>query len=394
MNRKICVVTGSRAEYDLLRWVMHAIKTDSDLSLQLVVTGMHLSPEFGLTYKLIEQDGFCIDRKVETLLSSDTAVGIAKSIGLGLMGFADVLNDLKPDLVLLLGDRFEIFSVACAALVAKIPIVHLHGGETTEGAFDEALRHSITKMSHIHCVANEIYRNRVIQLGENPSKVFNVGGLGVDSISKLSLLSRAALESELDLKFGLKNLLISFHPVTMEMASSIDQLQELLAALSELQDTTLIFTQPNADTSGRALGKMLENFVASHATAKLYKSLGQLKYLSCVLQVDAVVGNSSSGLLEVPVLKKPTINIGNRQLGRLCADSVINCEPKQASIADAIKNIYSADFSAKLKKFDNPYGSPGASVKIVDILKRQDLKDILRKRFYDDPLRTIKQLTK
>ena len=386
MNRKICIITGTRAEYGLLRWVMQGIKDDNELTLQIIATGMHLSPEFGLTYKAIEQDGFEIDLKVEMLTSSDTSVGIAKSMGLGLIGFADALHDLKPDLIVVLGDRFEIFSAVSAALVARIPVAHLHGGETTEGAFDEALRHSITKMSHLHFVAAELYRQRVIQLGEQPDHVFLVGGLGIDNIKHLQLLDRAALEASLDFKLGVKNLLITFHPVTLETSTAVNQMQELLAALAQLKDTQLIFTLPNADTDGRALIEMVQNFVKQHPNARAYTSLGQLRYLSCIAQVDGVLGNSSSGLAEVPSFKKGTINIGDRQRGRLQADSVINCEPSQGSIASALTQLYSADFQMSLTKVINPYGEDGASAKVVNTLKHYPLEGIIKKTFYDLPI--------
>jgi len=381
--RKICIITGTRAEYGLLRWVMQGIKDDAELTLQIIATGMHLSPEFGLTYKAIEQDGFQIDRKVEMLTSSDTAVGIAKSMGLGMIGFADALHELQPDLIVVLGDRFEIFSAVSAALVARIPVAHLHGGEATEGAFDEAIRHSISKMSHLHFVAAEPYRQRVIQLGEQPDRVFLVGGLGIDNIKRLQLLDRATLETSLDFKLGVKNLLITFHPVTLETATAASQMQELLAALAQLKDTQLIFTLPNADTDGRTLIEMVQNFVKQHTNARAYTSLGQLRYLSCIAQVDGVLGNSSSGLAEVPSFKKGTINIGDRQRGRLQAESVINCEPKQGSIASALVQLYSADFQAHLNKVTNPYGEGGASEEIVSTVKAVSLDGILKKRFHD-----------
>lgn len=383
MTRKICVITGTRAEYGLLRWVMQGIKDDPELTLQIIATGMHLSPEFGLTYREIEKNGFQIDRKVEMLTSSDTSVGIAKSMGLGLIGFADALNELGPDLIVVLGDRFEIFSAVSAALVARIPVAHLHGGETTVGAFDEALRHSITKMSHLHFVAAEEYRQRVIQLGEQPDRVFLVGGLGIDSIKRLKLLDRAELEASLDFKLGLKNLLITFHPVTLETATASDQMAELLAALADLRDTQLIFTLPNADTDGRALIKMVEQFVAQHANARVYTSLGQLRYFSCIAQVDGVVGNSSSGLAEVPSFKKGTINIGDRQRGRLETASVINCEPTRACIEVALKKLYSTNFQANLSQVRNPYGEGGASEKVVNTIKHYEIDGIVKKAFYD-----------
>ncbi len=383
--RKICIITGTRAEYGLLRWVMQGIKDDPDLSLQVIATGMHLSPEFGLTYREIEQDGFQIDRKVEMLTSSDTPVGIAKSMGLGLIGFADALNELQPDLIVVLGDRFEIFAAVAAALVARITVAHLHGGETTEGAFDEALRHSITKMSHLHFVAAEEYRQRVIQLGEQPERVFLVGGLGIDNIKRLKLLDRAELEVSLGFKLGQKSLLITFHPVTLETATTADQMAELLAALAELQDTQLIFTMPNADTDGRILVRMVEQFVAQHANARAYTSLGQLRYLSCIAHVDGVVGNSSSGLIEVPSFRKGSINIGDRQRGRLQAASVINCAPTRQNIAAALKRLYDADFQASLSQVRNPYGEGGASEKVVETIKHYAIDGIAKKAFYDLP---------
>ena len=386
MNRKICVVTGTRAEYGLLRWVMQGIKDDPELTLQVIATGMHVSPEFGLTYREIERDGFQIDRKIEMLTSSDTSVGIAKSMGLGLIGFADVLNELRPDLIVVLGDRFEIFAAVAATLVARIPVAHLHGGETTEGAFDEALRHSITKMSHLHFVAADEYRQRVIQLGEQPERVFLVGGLGIDSIKRMKLLERAEIEASLDFKLAKKNLLITFHPVTLEAATAADQMAELLAALSELQDTHLVFTLPNADPDGRMLIGMVEQFVAQHANTRVYTSLGQLRYLSLIAHVDGVVGNSSSGLLEVPSFKKGTINIGDRQRGRLQAASVINCESNRSDIAAALQRLYSADFQGGLIHVRNPYGEGGASDKVVETIKRHPIDSIAKKAFHDLPV--------
>jgi GDP/UDP-N,N'-diacetylbacillosamine 2-epimerase (hydrolysing) len=383
MKRKICIVTGARAEYGLLRWVMEGIREAPELKLQIIATGMHLSPEFGLTYKGIEKDGFHIDRKVEMLLSSDSPAGVAKSMGLGLIGFGDTLHELQPDLMLVLGDRFEIFSAVTAAMVACIPVAHLHGGESTEGAFDEAIRHSITKMSHLHFVVAEEYRKRVIQLGEHPDRVFLVGGLGIDSIKKLDLLDRPALEKALGFEFGEKNLLVTFHPVTLENETSAKQMIELLTALGELEDTKLIFTMPNADTDGRVIIEMINKFVASHSNARAYASLGQLRYLSCIKYVDGVVGNSSSGLLEAPSFAKGTINIGDRQRGRLKAESVIDCDSEQGSIATALQKLYSKEFQSMLETVKNPYGEGGASGRVVDTLVKVPLGDILKKRFFD-----------
>lgn len=383
MNRKICIVTGTRAEYGLLRWLMEDIRETPGLELQVIATGMHLSPEFGLTYWEIENDGFSIDRKIEMLLSSDTPSGLAKSMGLGLICFGDALQQLQPDIMLVLGDRFELFSAVAAAMVARIPVAHLHGGESTEGAFDEAIRHSITKMSHLHFVATEEYRKRVIQLGEQPDKVFLVGGLGIDNIKKLDLLDRSELETVLEFKLGPKNLLITFHPVTLENESSAMHMTELLAALETLEDTHLVFTMPNADTDGRVLIEMIDQFVAKHPNARSYRSLGQLKYLSCVRHVDGVVGNSSSGLTEVPSFAKGTINIGDRQRGRLKADSVVDCNPHRKSIINALQHLYSDTFLKKLQSVHNHYGEGGASKKIVKILQDHPLESILKKPFHN-----------
>lgn len=381
--RKICVVTGTRADYGLLQWVMHGIQREANLQLQIIATGMHLSPEFGLTYHEIEADGFSIDRKLEVLVSSDSAVGLTKSMGLGVIAFADAFAELKPDIVLVLGDRFEIFSAAAAAMIAGLPIAHLHGGEITEGAFDDAMRHSITKMAHLHFVAAESYRRRVVQLGEDPARVFLTGGLGVDTISKMKLLDRDALELALDFKLGKKNLLVTFHPVTLENGTAGRQMSELLAALDTLQDTHLIFTMPNADTGGRELIHMIEAFADSRSHVQAYKSLGQLRYLSCMAHVDGVVGNSSSGLAEAPSFRRGAVNIGDRQRGRLKAASVIDCEPFCDSIEKALHKLYSADFQESLAQVRSPYGEGGASEKIIDILKHVDLDDILKKSFHD-----------
>ncbi|MCS6763631.1 MAG: UDP-N-acetylglucosamine 2-epimerase [Candidatus Protistobacter heckmanni] len=383
MTRKICVVTGSRAEYGLLRRVMLAIAASEELELQVVVTGMHLAPEFGLTFREIEADGLPIHRKVEMLLSSDTPSGVTKSMSLGMIGFGDAFEQLRPDLLLVLGDRFEIFSAVAAALIARIPVVHLHGGETTEGAFDEAIRHSITKMSHLHFVAAEEYRRRVVQMGEQPEKVYLVGGMGVDNIKHLALMERAALEDSLGFSFGKKNLLITFHPVTLEAGSAAHQMEELLAALAQLEDTQLIFTMPNADTDSRVMMQMLEQFSAAHENAHMFVSLGQLRYLSCMQFVDGIVGNSSSGLAEAPSFFKGTVNIGDRQKGRLKAESVIDCLPERVAIGDAIERLYSPSFQSMLATVRNPYGDGGASEKIVAALRSVSLEALLKKSFYD-----------
>ena len=382
-KRKICVITGTRAEYGLLCWVMEGIKKSTKLELQIIATGMHLSSEFGLTYQEIENDGFKIDRKIEMLVSSDSANGIVKSMGLGMIGFTDTLTELKPDLIVVLGDRYEIFSAVAAAMIFRIPVAHLHGGEATEGLIDESIRHSITKMSHLHFVAADEYKKRVIQLGEQPDNIFLVGGLGIDNIIKLDLLERKDFEKSIDFKLGIKNLLITFHPVTLEENTSEKQMNEILMALKELKHTHLIFTMPNADTDGRIIFQMIENFVNNHPHAKSFTSLGQLRYLSCIKHVDGVIGNSSSGLAEVPTFKKGTINIGDRQRGRIKAESIIDCKPTTKSISVAIKKLYSSEFQQKLKTIQNPYGSGGASEAIVKTLENISLKTILKKKFYN-----------
>jgi len=383
MKRKICVVTGTRAEYGLLYWLMKEIEADNELELQLIVTGMHLSPEFGLTYKEIEKE-FKIDKKIEMLLSSDTSIGISKSMGLAQISFAECYEELKPDIVVVLGDRYEIFSAVSTAMIARIPIAHLHGGETTEGAFDESIRHSITKMSHLHFTATEEYKNRVIQLGEHPNRVFNVGGMGIENIKRLKLLTRDEFEKSIDLKLNKKNILVTFHPVTLENSTAKEQFQELLDAIDELEDTNIIFTKANSDTDGRIINQMIDEYVAKNTYKSVgFTSLGQLRYLSALQFVDAMVGNSSSGLLEAPSFKIGTINIGDRQKGRIKADSIIDCEPNKESIKKAFEVLYSKDFKESLKITANPYGEGCASEKIIEEIKKVDLADILKKSFYD-----------
>jgi len=384
MKRKICVVTGSRAEYGLLYWLLKEIQADKDLDLRLVVTGMHLSPEFGSTYKLIEKDGFSIDEKIEILLSSDSEIGISKSIGLGMISFSEAYARLAPDLLVVLGDRFELLAAAAAAMVARIPIAHIHGGETTEGNIDEAIRHSITKMSHLHFTSTEAYRKRVIQLGEDPSRVFNVGAIGLDNLKKLRLSGRRELEDRLKFKFGKKNILVTFHPVTLEKSTAEEQFKEVLAAVDELKETKIIFTKPNADTDGRVIIRLIDEYVAERkAKAVAYVSMGQQLYLSTLPHMDAMVGNSSSGIIEMPGFNKGTINIGDRQKGRIKAGSVIDCEPKKAAIREAFAKLHSAEFQKRLKTIKNPYGSGGATEKIKKALKSHPLEGILKKSFYD-----------
>jgi GDP/UDP-N,N'-diacetylbacillosamine 2-epimerase (hydrolysing) len=388
--RKICVVTGSRAEYGLLYWLMKEIQVDTVLELQIIVTGMHLSPEFGLTYREIEKD-FRISKKIEVLLSSDTPVGISKSMGLALISFAEAYADLVPDIVVVLGDRFEIFSAATAAMIARIPIAHIHGGETTEGAFDEAIRHSITKMSHLHFAATEEYRNRIIQMGEDPATVFNVGAPGLDSVHNLALLTKDQLESAIGFKLNKRNLLVTFHPVTLEQNTAQEQFNQLLLALDQLEETHIIFTKANADTDGRAINVMIDGYVHAHPEKSIgFASLGQLRYLSALKYIDAVVGNSSSGLIEAPSFKVATINIGDRQKGRIKAASVMDCLPSKDSILRAIHQAYAPETREKLRCIVNPYGSGGVSKKILDTLRSAPLAQMLKKRFQDLPGSSLK----
>ena len=383
MKRKICVITGGRAEYGLLARLMQGIQKSNVMQLQVIATGMHLLPAFGSTYQEIEREGFVIDRKVESITGLDTPADIAKSMGLAMHGFADALSTLQPDLIVLLGDRYEIFAAAASALVLRIPVAHLHGGELTEGAYDDALRHSISKMSHLHFVAAEPYRQRVMQLGESPETVFLVGGLGVDRILHEPILERAALESALGFKLGKKNLLVTLHPETLGVESSATAIAQLLDALGKLEDIHLIFTLPNADNGGQMISTHIHAFVAKHRNAVAYEALGQSRYLSCLAHCDAVVGNSSSGIMEAPSFQKPTVNMGQRQHGRLRALSVIDCEVHSEAIAAAISKALSPEFARQLGESVNPYGAGGATEKIVNIIGKYPLQDLIPKTFFD-----------
>ena len=383
IKRKVCIVTGSRADYGLLFWLIKQVDIDQDLELQIIATGMHLSSEFGLTYKEIEKD-FNIDKKIDMNLSSDTSIGISRSMGVAQKSIAEAYSELKPDIVVVLGDRYEIFSAASAAMIARIPIAHIHGGEITEGSWDDNIRHSISKMSHLHFTAMEEYKNRVIQLGEHPERVFNVGGMGIENIKKLKLLSKNELENLIKFKFNKKNLLVTFHPATLENNTPKDQFQELLNAIDELDDTNIIFTKTNSDLNGKVINKMIDKYTSKNPKKSIgFISLGQLKYLSALQYVDAVVGNSSSGLLEAPSFKIGTINIGDRQKGRIKSSSIIDCEPKKNSISRALRELYSIKFLKTLKTSINPYGDGHACKKIIDKIKKANLKTILKKSFYD-----------
>ena len=384
--RKICVITGTRAEYGLLYWVMKSIEQDKNLQLQLIVTGMHLSTEFGLTYKQIEKDGFHIDKKIEILLSSDSPEGISKSMGLAMISFSEAFKELQSEIVLVLGDRFEIFSAVSSAMISRIPIAHCHGGEATEGLIDESIRHSITKMSHIHFCSTEEYKKRIIQLGESPKSIYNVGALGIENINKLNLLSREDFEDSISFKLDKKySFLVTLHPVTLENSTAGEQIDQLLRALDNIDDCKIIFTKSNSDTDGRIINKRIDKYVKNNPDKSIcFTSLGQLRYLSALKFVDCVIGNSSSGLIEVPSFKTATINIGDRQRGRIFGDSVIPCGSDTQDIKKAIEKSISKNFKDNiLSVTKNPYGKGNSSEIIVKVLKKTKLKGILKKQFYD-----------
>lgn len=381
--RKICVITGTRAEFGLLRPLITLIAKDEELQLQLIATGMHLSSEFGYTLDEIIAAGFVVDKKVECLLSSDTAVGVSKTIALAISGFADAFEVLQPDLVVVLGDRTEILGAVIAAGMANIPIAHLHGGETTEGAYDEAIRHSITKFSHLHFTSTEAYRKRVIQLGEQPEMVFNVGAIGLDAIKNLKLLNKEEFEKSIGFKLKKRNVLITYHPVTLEKEAPIQTFENILQALDQLSETGLIFTHANSDKNGRVINKMITEYVDIHKEkAVAFKSLGQLRYLSALQFVDFVIGNSSSGILEVPAFYIPTINIGDRQKGRICNESVINSNNSLEDIEKSITFALNKQFRETIQQQEMLYGNGTAAEKILKVIKEHPVIP-LKKTFYD-----------
>lgn len=385
MKFKICIVTGTRAEYGLLKPIIELFQKDSDYQVQLIVTCMHLSVEFGLTAKMIEEDDFPIADKIEMLLNSDTPAGISKSIGIGVMSFADSLQRLEPDILLVLGDRFETLSAVIPAYMMKIPVVHLYGGETTEGAFDEGIRHAITKMSYLHFTSTEAYRQRVIQLGEAPERVFNVGAVGVENIRKLKLIPKDHLETLLGFTFQEKNIIVTFHPATLEQESAHLQFSNLLSVLNEYPELGIIFTKANADPKGKVINTMINDFVLQNAQrAKSFISLGHEIYLNTMHYMNAVVGNSSSGIIEAPSLKVASINIGHRQSGRVKAKSIIDCDTNFASIHRAFQTLFSLPFQARLKHFANPYEGINTSEQIYQCIKNHTFASFsLQKKFYD-----------
>lgn len=384
MKRKICFITGTRAEYGILSHLMQLVKDDKDLLLQIIATNMHLSPEFGLTYKEIEADGFTIDKKVNMLLSGDSSNATVKSMGLATIGFADAFEDLAPDLIVILGDRYEMLSAASTALIFKIPVAHLHGGEITEGAYDDAIRHSITKMSHLHFTSTEEYKQRVIQLGENPKRVFNVGALGVENIKNIKFLNKEEFEQSLNFSIGNKFLLVTYHPVTLGEESVLSQIQNLLNILHLYQDYKIIFTSPNSDTNGHIITEQINKYVANNKDkAIVYASLGKTRYFSALKYASAVIGNSSSGIIEVPSFGIPTLNIGDRQKGRLSAKSVVHCGTSEIEINEGMTHILSDEFKKNIKNFSNPYEKEGTAKEVLKYLKSFPLENIVSKTFYD-----------
>lgn len=382
MKRKVAVFTGTRAEYGLLYWLMKAIQASSQLELQLIVSGMHLSPEFGETWRQIEQDGFNIDAKVEMLLSSDTPIGVVKSMGLGTLGFADALGLLRPEVLVVLGDRFEALAIVQAALIMRIPVAHLHGGEVTEGAYDDAIRHAISKMAQLHFVAAEPYRRRVVQMGETPDRVFNVGAVGLDHLTRSPRMGLSELSESLGFSLRSPYMIVTYHPVTMLDENPEQSFKAILAALDKFQEHQIILTYPNADNGGRAIIPLLETYANCQPERVLaIPSLGFRRYLSAVSMAAAVVGNSSSGIIEVPSFGIPSVDIGDRQHGRLAADSVLHCEPNAIAIEQAIRRALSNDFAEVSKKTVNPYGQGNAAEAIVRVLENFD--GAPHKSFYD-----------
>ena len=379
--KKVLVVTSGRSDYGLLYHLMRQIQNSSDLELQIIATGMHLSSEFGMTYKQIESDGFFINRKIEMLLSSDSNLGVSKSMGIGIIAFSDAIDQLKPDLIFILGDRYEIFGLAATALVQKIPIAHIHGGEVTRGAIDDAFRHSITKMSDFHFCANEDARHRILQLGEDEENIFMVGGLGLDYIRNTTLFTKNEIQKKLSFKMRDKNILVTYHPETLSKISAEDQINELLKALKNFSHVGIIFTMPNADSGSKVITHLIDDFVKSNDNAKSFKSLGQTLYLSCIEAFDGVVGNSSSGILEVPSFKKGTLNIGDRQDGRQFASSIIECKLCHQEITKGIQKLFSFKYKTIFEKTTNPYGEPGASEKIIKIVKNLNSNRVSPKKF-------------
>lgn len=382
--RKICVITGTRAEYGLLSRLIREIDDDNELQLQIIATNMHLSSEYGLTYQEIEKDGFCIDKKVHMLISSDTANATVKSIGLATIGLADAYEDLKPDLIVILGDRYEMLAAASAALIYRIPVAHLYGGEITEGAYDDAIRHAITKMSHLHFTATEEYRKRVIQLGEQPSNVFCVGSIGVENTKEIPLMNKEEIEQSINFCLDKKTVLVTFHPVTLGLNDVKVEIDQLLSALRKCRGIKVLFTMPNSDTGGKIIINEINRFVEENKTRSLaFVSLGVCRYLSVMQFIGGVVGNSSSGITEAPSFGIPTLNIGDRQKGRLMSESVICCGMSEEEISTGLNRLFSEEMIGIARNQQNPYEKSNTTKAIFQILKQYPLENIAQKFFYN-----------
>lgn len=384
--RKICVVTGTRAEYGLLSRLMRMIKDSQDTHLQVIATNMHLSPKYGNTYQEIEKDGFTIDVKVPIIdeTAPDNAITTVKSMATALSGFADAYNTLKPDLVVLLGDRYEILAAATAALIERIPIAHLYGGEVTEGAYDDAIRHSITKMSQLHFASTEAYRQRIIQMGEQPDRVFYIGAVGVENVKRLPLMNKNEIEKEIDFTIDNNTILVTYHPVTLGNRTAKDDIDDFIAVLEERKDLRVIFTMPNSDTGGQFIVDAINEFVKRNSNrSKAYKSLGVVRYLSVMKQVAAVVGNSSSGIVEVPSFGIPTLNIGDRQKGRIQAESTYNCLPDKDSVFKGLDMVLSKEFRVLASKVHNPYEKANTAEEIFKVISTYPIEQLNQKHFYD-----------
>ena len=381
--KKICLISTSRADYGIQSNLIKLLQNDKDIDFSLIVTGSHMSKKHGETFKEIENDGVKITKKIDIGMDDTCDLYVEHIFANAVLRISAALRELSPDIVILLGDRYEMLAAAFSCCINNIPIAHLHGGETTEGATDEAFRHAITKMSHLHFTSCEDYRKRVIQLGEQPDRVFNVGALGVENILKTETLTRWQLEDNLGIKFLSKNLLVTFHPVTLEQGQAKEQVRELLSALEELKDTMILFTHPNADMEGDDIASEIQHFVKSGQNRYLFSSLGMKRYFSMIKCVDAVVGNSSSGISEVPSFKISTINIGDRQKGRIQASSIINCSPQKEDILKALNKSYSPEFRKNLENVKNPYEGENTAQKIIEVLKNVNLQQVLKKKFYD-----------
>lgn len=385
-RRRICVVTGTRAEYGHMKWLLRDLNADPAIELQVVAAAAHLSGHHGHTIDEIIADGLPVAAQVDMLLAGDSPVAMAKSLGLGVIGFTDALARLTPDVVLLAGDRYEALAAAQAAMCLRIPIAHISGGETTEGAIDEAIRHSLTKMSHLHFVSSEPYRRRVVQLGEAPERVLNVGAPGLDHLSRTEFMDRPALEASLGMGLADPLLLVTYHPVTLDDGDQTVPVRELLSALDDFPQAAVVISGVNADAGGSVIEAAFRDYAASRpGRVGIFASLGYHRYLSLMRLAAAVVGNSSSGIIEAPAVQVPTVNIGPRQRGRLRAASVIDCATGRAAISAAISRALSPEFQALAKTATSPLGRGGASVKIAQALRDWPLDDLLMKSFHDLP---------